>query len=336
MPRHSMTRFQKPAARRAVSCVVSFAFALHAAQALGGDTSVPGTSAERIGIGPEEIIVTAQRREESLDKVPISVTAFSQKTMDDLHIESLSDLASIVPGLVLSTPVGGIQDLTDVAIRGIFSGGNSPTTQFYIDETPVAIRTLPAAGPAQSPHPLIFDLDRVEVLRGPQGTLFGSSAMGGAIRYITPQPGLRGESGYAKLDVSYTERGAPSYETGVAFGAPLVSGTGGFRISAWFSSQGGFIDKENPYTGEILERNANSTDSYVIRPAFTWTPAEGLAITPALYMQHFHSDSTNSYWITDYPISKEARTSRERSASRRTTTSMYGAWRSHTTWRECR
>lgn len=300
MRRHSMTRIHK-SVRRRVRCALTVACVLRAAHVWAADTPVPGAPPAGSDSGLEEILVTAQRRKEDLDKVPISVTAFSQKTMDDLHIENLTDLASIVPGLVLSTPVGGIQDLTDVAIRGIFSGGNAPTTQFYIDETPVAIRTLPAAGPAQSPHPLIFDLDRVEVLRGPQGTLFGASAMGGAIRYITPQPGLDDGSGYAKLDVSYTDRGAPSYETGVAYGAPIVSGTAGFRVSAWFASQGGFIDKENPLTGEILERNANSTDSYVIRPAFTWVPAEGLAITPALFMQHFHSDSSNSYWITELP-----------------------------------
>ena len=297
-----MTRiYYKPFTRGTVRWVLTVASVLLAAHAFGADTSAPGTPAEGTNTGLEEIIVTAQRREERLDKVPISVTAFSQKTMDDLHIENFSDLASIVPGLVLSTPVGAIQDLHDVAIRGIFSGGNAPTTQFYIDETPVAIRTLPAAGPAASPHPLIFDLDRVEVLRGPQGTLFGSGAMGGAIRYITPQPGLNDESGYAKVDLSYTDRGAPSYEAGVAYGAPVVSGTAGFRISAWFESQGGFIDKEDPYTGEILKRNANSTDSYVIRPAFTWAPVEGLTITPALFMQHFHSDNPNSYWITDLP-----------------------------------
>ncbi len=297
-----MTRIcYRPFTRGTVRCVLTVASVLLAAHALGADISAPGTPAEGTSTGLEEIIVTAQRREESLDKVPISVTAFSQKTMDDLHIENFSDLASIVPGLVLSTPVGGIQDLNDVAIRGIFSGGNSPTTQFYIDETPVAIRTLPAAGPAASPHPLIFDLDRVEVLRGPQGTLFGAGAMGGAIRYITPQPGLHDESGYAKVDLSYTDRGAPSYDAGVAYGAPIVSGTAGFRISAWFESQGGFIDKEDPYTGEILKRNANSTDAYVIRPAFTWAPAEGLTIEPALFMQHFHSDNPNSYWLTDLP-----------------------------------
>jgi len=297
-----MTRiFYKPFTRGSVRDVLTAASVLLAANALGADTSFPGTPAEETDTGLGEIIVTAQRREESLDKVPISLTAFSQRTMDDLHIENFFDLASIVPGLVLSTPVGAIQDLNDVAIRGIFSGGNSPTTQFYIDETPVAIRTLPAAGPAASPHPRIFDLDRVEVLRGPQGTLFGSGAMGGAIRYITPQPGLNDKSGYAKVDLSYTDRGAPSYEAGVAYGAPIVSGTAGFRISAWFESQGGFIDKEDPYTGEILKRNANWTDSYVIRPAFTWAPAEGLTITPALFMQHFHSDNPNSYWITELP-----------------------------------
>jgi iron complex outermembrane recepter protein len=297
-----MTRVAyKPSSRGTVRHVLTVAFVLAAACALGEGTSAPDTLAAGTDTGLEQITVTAQRREESLDKVPISVTAFSQKTMDDLHIQNFFDLASIVPGLVMSTPVGAIQDLTDVAIRGIFSGGNSPTTQFYIDETPVAIRTLPAAGPASSPHPLIFDLDRVEVLRGPQGTLFGSGAMGGAIRYITPQPNLKDVSGYAKLDFSFTDRGAPSYETGVAYGAPIVSGTAGFRVSAWFESQGGFIDKEDPYTGGILERNANSSDSYVIRPALTWAPVAGLTITPALFMQHVHSDNPNSYWITELP-----------------------------------
>src|SRR5580658_1474933 len=147
-PQSSTRISYRPLKKHTVGCVLTLASVLLAAHALGADTSVPGTPAEGTNPGLEEIIVTAERREESLDKVPISVTAFSQKTMDDLHIENFLDLASIVPGLVLSTPVGGIQDIVDVAIRGIFSGGNSPTTQFYIDETPVAIRTLPAGGPA--------------------------------------------------------------------------------------------------------------------------------------------------------------------------------------------
>jgi iron complex outermembrane recepter protein len=258
-------------------------------------------AADAPDIALAEITVTAQRREEKLDKVPISVTALSEKSMDDLHVETFSDLASIVPGLVVGTPTAGNQESTDVAIRGIFSGGNAPTTQFYIDETPVAIRVLGAAGPSGSPHPEIFDLDRVEVLRGPQGTLFGSSAMGGAIRYITPQPSLNDSSGYSKADVSYTDRGAPSYEIGAAYGAPIVTGTAGFRVSAWYQSEGGFIDKEDPYSGAILKRNANASDSYVVRPAFTWAPVDGLTITPALFLQHVHSQDSNSYWQNYLP-----------------------------------
>ena len=80
-----------------------------------------------------EITVTAQRRSESVDKVPISMTALSQQTMDDLHIESLADLGSIVPGLYISPVAGGGQDFSEIAIRGILTQSNAPTTQIYID-----------------------------------------------------------------------------------------------------------------------------------------------------------------------------------------------------------
>jgi iron complex outermembrane recepter protein len=250
----------------------------------------------------DEIIVTAQRRAESLDKVPVSVTAYSQKTMDELHIQSFDDLASVVPGLSFTT-VGTSQQQsnTDVAIRGIYSNGNSPTTGIYIDETPIAVRQNAAAGFSGSPHPDIFDLDRIEVLRGPQGTLFGSSAMGGVIRFITPAPNLQDTSGYSKAEFSYTDRGAPSYAVGLAYGAPIVQGVAGFRVSGWFHSDGGFIDIEDPYTGQILNRNANSETSYTIRPAFTYQPTDNLTITPAVFIQHEHSDAPPEYWRTDLP-----------------------------------
>jgi len=185
--------------------------------------------------------------------------------------------------------------------RGIFSGGNSPTTGIYIDETPIAVRQNLAAGFSGSPRPDIFDLDRIEVLRGPQGTLFGSSAMGGVIRFITPQPNLESASGYAKAEFGYTDRGDPSYAVGVAYGAPIVEGVAGFRVSGWFRSDGGFIDIENPYTGEILNRNANHDLSYTLRPAFTFAPTDSLTITPAVFIQHQHSENPDEYWRSDLP-----------------------------------
>lgn len=251
--------------------------------------------------GLEEIVVTAQRREESIDKVPISITALSQKTMDDYHIQSISDLATVVPGLNI-TPTSIYPDHSDIAIRGIYStpGGDglgvAPTTQLYIDETPIAIREL-ATGFSKSPFPYIFDLDRVEVLRGPQGTLFGASAMGGAIRFITPQPNLAESSGFAKAELSFTDGGTTNYEVGAAYGAPLVSNTAAFRVSAWYQSNGGFIDRADPITGQILARNDNSADAYVVRPAFTWSPIDQLSVTPALFLQHSHSENGNAYYV---------------------------------------
>ena len=278
-------------------------FGTHAAPLTGSSLNADDESGEasRRGVELQEVVVTAERREEPLNKVPISITALSQSSMDDLHIQKLGDLANIVPGLYVSSPVAFGQDGTTVAIRGVLTNNNAPTTQFYIDETPIAIRLMNGAAPSGGPQPLIFDLDRVEVLRGPQGTLFGASAMGGAIRFITPQPDLREASGFAKADVGYTEHGEASYEMGAAYGSPVVSGVAGFRVSAWYQSIGGFIDQEDPFTGQIVKRNINSPGAYVVRPAFTWAPADGLTITPSLFLQHKDSQNPDAYWANGLP-----------------------------------
>jgi iron complex outermembrane recepter protein len=285
----------------AVPVILSALCLLHrpapaAAAASGSSDSASEVPSDNLA----EIVVTAQRREEPLDKVPISVTAFSQKTMDDFHVQSFSDLVTLVPGLVMSTQSAEGTEW-DIAIRGIFSGGNAPTTAIYIDETPISVRRIDNAVFSGSPQPNIFDLDHIEVLRGPQGTLFGSSSMGGAIRYITPQPNIETASGYARAELDYTDRGSPGYQAGVAYGAPIVDGLLGFRMSAWIQADGGFIDIEDPDSGQIVKRNANSSSTYVYRPAFTIAPAEGLTITPAAFIQGQHSDAPNTYWLTYLP-----------------------------------
>ena len=191
--------------------------------------------------GLEEVIVTAQRREENIQNVPISIAAMSQKTIDELHLQNLSELESVVPGLVFTTPsINNPNGQSDIAIRGIFSGGASlaPTTQVYVDDTPIEEHIVGVAGVFSNSSLQPFDLDRVEVLRGPQGTLFGASAMGGAVRFITPQPSLTQTSGYAQGEMAYSPYGAPSYNVGIAYGAPIVEGVVGFRISAYYKDAG--------------------------------------------------------------------------------------------------
>jgi iron complex outermembrane recepter protein len=249
----------------------------------------------------EEIVVTAQRREEPLNKVPLSITALSQGTLDDLHLQTLADVATVVPGLVLPLSGAGSQADTQVVIRGIYSSDNAATTGVYIDETPIVVRQMYTIGYSGTPQPDLFDLDRLEVLRGPQGTLFGSGAMGGAVRYITPQPDLNSASGYTRSDVSYTQWGAPSFDVGVAYGSPVTPGTSAFRVSGWYRDTGGFIDTEDPYTGQILKKNANSSHSIVLRPAFTIAPTDGLTITPAVFIQRHDSSEPNEYWANGLP-----------------------------------
>lgn len=268
-----------------------------------GDQNVPANTAphspdNKPEGGLQQVIVTAERREESAASVPISITAFNQQQMDQLNIVKMDDLAAIAPGLSFTPPNAGYQDGGQIAIRGVYSNGNSPTTQVYIDETPIAIRQIPIAN-SMTPNPYIFDLDHVEVLRGPQGTLFGQSAMGGAIRFITPQPNMSDSSGVVKADVGYTLGGSPSYELGAAYGAPIVEGAAGYRLSAWFQWKGGFIDREDPFTGQVVQPNANTNQTFVVRPAFTFVPTEGLSVTPALFWQRRHDGNSDSYWVND-------------------------------------
>src|SRR5258708_13247855 len=131
----------------------------------------------------EEIVVTATRREESINKVPISVTAFNQDMIDQRGIKDFNDVVRFTPGVSIDT-----SGTNAISIRGISSSGGAGTTGIYIDETPIQMRAL-----GFNPHdtlPKTFDLDRVDVLRGPQGTLFGAGPQAGTTRYITNHPPL--------------------------------------------------------------------------------------------------------------------------------------------------
>src|SRR5580700_8902872 len=173
------------------------------------------TATEEAGGPLQEIVVTATRHEESLSKVPISVTALTQEAMDIRGIKDIQDVARFTPGVRIDNT-----GTNNIAIRGISSSGGAGTTGIYIDDTPIQIRAL-AFNPDDT-LPKSFDMDRIEVLRGPQGTLFGAGSEGGTVRYITTQPSLTKSSLYSRSEVSSTEYGDPSYETGAAIGGPLV------------------------------------------------------------------------------------------------------------------
>ena len=239
--------------------------------------------------GIEEVTVTATRRSQLLSKVPASVSAFTTEKMDTLNVKNVSDLVKYTPGVSFNS------ETDTVSIRGVNSTAGDATTGVYIDDTPIQLRTLGFG--SDNTMPEVFDLQRVEVLRGPQGTLFGAGSEGGTIRYITPTPSLTDYSALAKADVSTTNGGAPSYEFGAAVGGPIVDDQLGFRISAWYRHDGGWIDHVDPYSGKTIQDNSNYTNAFVGRAAFAWQPAPDLTITPSLFYQHRNVNNDDEYWV---------------------------------------
>lgn len=248
----------------------------------------PADSSLAVG-GLDEIVVTATRREESISKVPISITALSQDALDQKGIRDFSEMVRFTPGVSIDT-----SGTNAIAIRGISSSGGAGTTGIYIDDTPIQMRAL-GFNPDDT-LPKTFDLDRVEVLRGPQGTLFGAGSEGGTVRYIMTQPSATTESTYARTELGFTQHGAPSYEAGLAHGGPLIDGVLGYRSSVWYRYDGGWIDRVDGATGATTEKNANHSQTVALRLAFVYQPADNIKITPSIAYQDKKQHDLSTYW----------------------------------------
>ena len=283
-----------------------------AATATAADSQEPTAAGSQDVLS--EITVTAQRRKERLQDVPISVTAFTQETMDQQGLRNIDDLARLSPGVTFQrnglNPVANYNDeFSDINIRGIDSTGGTSTTGIYIDDTPIQGRHIGTGG--INAFPALFDLDRVEVLRGPQGTLFGAGAEGGVVRFISPEPSLTQNSGYVRSELATTKNGDPSYEIGAAVGGPIIDDVLGFRVSASYRRDGGWVGRASytqtpnptnpieptPAFNGIIEPDANWQQTVTLRAALTWAFNDKVTITPSVYYQELHINDTAVYWI---------------------------------------
>ena len=265
-------------------------------------TATGGSDASNATTGGD-IVVTATRQSETLSHVPVSIAAFSQKRMDEQGVRQIDDLARLAPGVTFERSTYGNGSSSNIAIRGISSTVGAATTGIYINDTPIQVRALGFT--ASNTYPQVFDLERVEVVRGPQGTLFGAGAEGGAVRFITPEPSLDKLSVYGRGEASITEHGAPSYEGGAAVGLPLVTDKLGLRASVWYRRDGGYVDRVDQATGVTVDKDANSQNALVGRAALTWAPVEGLKITPSIFYQRVHVDDSSAYWEAYSPRHKD-------------------------------
>jgi iron complex outermembrane receptor protein len=302
--RQSRALIERSIASRAIAILSALAFGTSASFLARGApepagataAATPATEAQSAAApaaeaaGPlQEIVVTATRHEENLSKVPLSITALTQDAMDVRGIKDILDVARFTPGINIDN-----SGTNNIAIRGIASTGGAGTTGIYLDDTPIQMRAL-AFNPDEA-LPQSFDLERVEVLRGPQGTLFGAGSEGGTVRYITVQPSLTETSIYSRDEYSYTQGGEPSYEAGIAAGTPLIDGTLGIRVTAWYRYDGGYIDRTDPVSLDTLQKNANYTQTKVFRFAAVWAIGDNWKVTPSYYYQDRYANDTQDYW----------------------------------------
>ncbi len=260
----------------------------------------------------QEVVVTASKRSATVQDTPISVTAVSAQDIADRGITDFNALAASTPGVSLKSSGPG---QTEFEMRGLSSsGGNSPTVGFYLDDAPL---TPPSA--AQNGKvvidPTLYDLNRVEVLRGPQGTLYGSGSMGGTIKLITNQPDPSGFDASGESILSGTDGGGFNHNENVMLNVPFADGTAALRIVGSEAYTSGWIDRIQPVLGDFpLNTNNNLTRGNVAgapvavdhsgvndeellgtRVSLLWKPTDRLTITPSIFYQRTTQGGPNSF-----------------------------------------
>lgn len=238
-----------------------------------------------------EVVVTATRRDEDINKVPISITAVTQANLEAQSIVEVEDLFRQVPGVTYSEIGAGV---SEVSVRGVISQGNAPTTGVYIDDTPIQVRKTGITAISNF-YPQLVDLERVEVLRGPQGTLFGAGAEGGAIRFITKDPDLTSPTFYARTELGYTVDGGPTNGLALSGSEPFADDKAALSVQAAYQYDGGYIDKIES-NGYVTEPNTNWTENASARIALKYQVTDSLTLTPSVFFQRRENNDYDSYW----------------------------------------
>jgi iron complex outermembrane recepter protein len=267
--------------RASILCVaVTFAAASPLTLAAEGDSSNE----------LNEIVVTAEKTSEPLSKTPISISAVSSATLDEKHITDYEELSRAVPNLSYSSFGGPGQ--ANIEIRGVASQAGSATTGIYLDDVPINIVNIYTSGATE---PRFFDVDRIEVLRGPQGTIYGASSMGGTIHFVSNAPDLQQFSGTAHGWVSDTEGGSVNTEADSSVNLPLIDGVAALRVGALLDHESGWIDRNA--AGTIVATKINQVNSAVVRATLDWHPADGLSITPSVFLQRVRTGGQDTFGL---------------------------------------
>jgi outer membrane receptor protein involved in Fe transport len=236
---------------------------------------------------PGDIVVTALKRDTTIQNTPIAISAFAEKSLQNLGATSIADVVRQVPGLNLIASDSG---RTRISIRGIQTAGES-TVGLYYGEVPLTGPSGTSSDPSGvTPNLNLFDVQRIEVLRGPQGTLYGSGSMGGTLRVIFKQPDLTKYEGATETNVETTKGGEIGYSLKGAVNVPLAQDLLGARLVLYRQQNGGFVD--DPTIGE---KNLNHAVLQGGRFLVKLKPSQGLEFNLLTVLQTQKFDGTSQW-----------------------------------------
>ncbi|RAO75013.1 TonB-dependent receptor [Dyella jiangningensis] len=246
-----------------------------------------GASSRQAPANPTQlgtVIVTANKRDERLQDVPMAVSVLDEAHLERQSANSFADYATQMPGL---NTISSGQGWTQLVLRGITSGSHQPnaTVGTYIDDTPYGSSTIYAAGSMLTPDIDPSDIERIEVLRGPQGTLYGSNTLGGLVKFVTTPPDTTQASGRIGVDANSVDSGGNGFGTHAMANIPLIADTLGLRVNAYARTDPGFIDNVNTGQKEVNEAKVRGG-----RAQLLWTPSEKVSVRFSALAQNLSSD----------------------------------------------
>jgi iron complex outermembrane receptor protein len=250
----------------------------------------------------EEVVVTAQKRKEAIQDIPASVTVVGSQLLEQQRATDFQDLVPLVPGLSVTGDTPGV---TRVTLRGINTGGVASTVGVYFNDVPFGSSSGLANAAVVSGDFDTFDMARIEVLRGPQGTLYGASSLGGVIKYVPNAPNSKRFEARILASAEAVDNGDPGYSVTGLVNVPL-SDTFALRASGFYRFDSGFIDSigDNPIPsltnpainivgGTLVKKGLNSVDRFGGRIAALYKPSDRFTLDVATQLQDINSDGAS-------------------------------------------
>ena len=270
--------------REAYARVTSIALGVLIAGGVAIEEASAGQAAAPEAAVIDEIIVTGTKRAQSLQEVGVAITALNFDEFSSIGLSSINDILDYVPGAGVTSH--GQRGEGEIHMRGVNNEGGSAIVSVYIDDIPITSSIAGSLGNLFTFDNLLGDIERIEIIKGPQGTLYGANSVGGVIRYVTGDPSTGELTGRVGGDFSTVAHGDFSHEYSGFASIPLVEDKVGVSVSGFYSDRAGYVDRTNG------DEDINDSESYGLRASARFNLSEAASLDlSALYTENEYDDS---------------------------------------------